>query len=85
MILILDAPLEGDFADLRRRDKRRFDQADLNKDGQLSFTEYVDFLHPEDAEHMRDIVVTETMEDIDKNQNGVIEENEYIGMWIVFS
>ena len=48
------------------RDKRRWDLADENKDGRLSKEEFSHFLHPEEAEHMRDIVVQETLEDIDK-------------------
>ena len=41
--------------------------------------EFTNFLHPEDAPHMRDIVVVETMEDIDKDKNGFISLEEYIG------
>lgn len=41
--------------------------------------EFTNFLHPEDAPHMRDIVVVETMEDIDKDKNGLISIHEYIG------
>lgn len=33
----------------------------------------------QDCDHMRDIVVQETMEDIDKNGDGVIDLDEYIG------
>lgn len=62
------------------RDERRFNAADGNQDGALSMMEFVDFLHPEDAEHMRDIVILETMEDIDKDGDGFISEQEYIGM-----
>ena len=40
-----------------KRDRRRWDRADNNKDGRLSKEEFLDFLHPEDAEHMREIVV----------------------------
>ena len=38
--------------------------------GGMSFQEFSAFLHPEDAEHMRDIVVQETLEDIDKDGDG---------------
>ena len=46
--------------------------------------EFTNFLHPEDAPHMKEIVVVETMEDIDKDKNGVISLNEYIGMVLFF-
>ncbi|XP_067942739.1 calumenin-like [Watersipora subatra] len=61
------------------REARRFNVADTNYDGVLSFTEFVDFLHPEDVEHMREIVVMETIEDIDQDGDGLITEAEYIG------
>ncbi|KAI1888173.1 hypothetical protein AGOR_G00182300 [Albula goreensis] len=37
------------------------------------------FLHPEEYDYMKDIVVVETMEDIDKNGDGFIDLEEYIG------
>lgn len=67
------------YSTMKERDARRFKMADTNYDDVLSFSEYVDFLHPEDAEHMRDIVVMETIEDIDKDKDGIISESEYIG------
>ena len=39
------------------RDFRRWKQADKNQDGKLSKEEFQDFLHPEEAEHMRGVVV----------------------------
>lgn len=67
------------YKQMETRDSRRWIRADLDKDGELTKTEFQSFLHPEDAEHMRDIVVTETLEDIDKNQDGKIDIEEYIG------
>lgn len=60
------------------RDKRRFSRADLDNDEVLSKEEFAGFLHPEDHEHMRDIVVQETLEDLDKNGDGAIDQSEYI-------
>ena len=42
---------------MEERDRRRWDLADEDKDGNLQKTEFANFLHPEDVEHMRDIVV----------------------------
>lgn len=39
------------------RDERRFKAADLNGDERAEKDEFTAFLHPEEFEHMRDIVV----------------------------
>jgi len=81
-----EAPTEGsptfEYKDMIERDERRWKSADKNKDGKLSKEEFQDFLHPEEAEHMRDIVVLETLEDIDKDGDGQISLEEYIAdLW----
>jgi len=82
----LDHEPEGDlieegfsYRDMEARDQRRFSLADVDKDGRLTKLEFQSFLHPEHADHMRDIVVTETFEDIDKDKDGKITVEEYIG------
>merc|ERR1712080_279224 len=67
------------YAQMEARDERRWRLADGDHDGKLTKAEFQDFLHPEDADHMRDIVVTETIEDIDKDGDSLISMNEYIG------
>ncbi|KAF6027535.1 calu [Bugula neritina] len=70
------------FKEMKDRDYRRFKLADVDYDGKLTFTEYVNFLHPEDAPHMREVVVKETLDDLDKNKDGRISIDEYIvDMW----
>ncbi|XP_065511402.1 serine/threonine-protein kinase SBK1-like [Caloenas nicobarica] len=78
----------GDFGDTGRpelyrrllaRERRRFGAADGDGDGRVTRQEFAAFLHPEDFERMRDIVVTETMEDMDKDGDGFVQEDEYIG------
>ncbi|KAK8724920.1 hypothetical protein OTU49_010980 [Cherax quadricarinatus] len=76
----LDDDAEGmTYAEMMKRDQRRWEMADKDNDGGLSLEEFTDFLHPEEAEHMQSIVVTETMEDIDKDKDGKISLKEYIG------
>jgi len=72
---------EGGFSykQMEGRDHRRWILADNDKDGSLTKTEFQAFLHPEDAAHMRDIVVQETLEDIDKDGDGKVNLEEYIG------
>jgi len=73
-----DPEEEDDYADMVKRDERKFQAADEDKDGKLSKDEFAAFLHPEEHEHMKDIVVLETIEDIDKDKDGYISLDEYI-------
>lgn len=61
------------------RDRRRWSVADRNADDLLTREEFVEFLHPEESPYMRDIVVQETIEDIDKDHDGKVSVEEYIG------
>lgn len=69
---------------MMQRDKRRWTTADKNNDDELTKEEFTDFLHPEEAPHMQDIVITETIEDIDKDGDGKISLQEYIGTFFLF-
>ncbi|KAK4474118.1 hypothetical protein MN116_003423 [Schistosoma mekongi] len=60
------------------RDKRRWATADVDGDGKLSKEEYLAFLHPKQDPKMRQVVIKETMEDVDKNNDGFIDLDEYI-------
>lgn len=64
---------------LLKRDRRRWHHADVDENDSLNRTEFGAFLHPEEVEHMRDIVVLETVEDIDKDKDGKVSLSEYIG------
>lgn len=66
---------------MKRRDRRRWEQADLDKDDKLTKEELTSFLHPEEIEHMKHIMVEETMEDIDKDHDGKISLDEYVGVY----
>ncbi|KAA8578491.1 hypothetical protein FQN60_002479 [Etheostoma spectabile] len=70
---------EYNYDQMMLRDERRFRVADTNGDLMADKQEFSAFLHPEDHQHMKDIVVQETMEDIDKNGDGFIDLKEYIG------
>ncbi|XP_053546829.1 reticulocalbin-3 isoform X1 [Bombina bombina] len=74
-----DVPDRDTYRKMMKRDERRFKIAD--KDGDMIATreEFTAFLHPEEFDYMKDIVVTETLEDIDKNGDGGVDVNEYIG------
>lgn len=67
------------YTQMMVRDERRWKLADTDEDGQLNVDEFANFLHPEDSDHMKDVVILETMEDIDKDKDGKISMEEYIG------
>ena len=66
------------------RDERRFKQADEKNKGYLDKDDLTAFLHPEEYDHMKEMVILETIEDIDKDQDGKISLAEYIGGKIFF-
>ncbi|KAM9745565.1 reticulocalbin-3 isoform 2-T3 [Menidia menidia] len=67
------------YRSMLRRDQRRFRAADRDGDGLATRQEFTAFLHPEEFDHMTDVVVQETVEDIDKDGDGKINVDEYIG------
>uniref|UniRef100_A0A669QKE7 Reticulocalbin-3 n=1 Tax=Phasianus colchicus TaxID=9054 RepID=A0A669QKE7_PHACC len=69
----------GTYARMAARDERRFRAADRDGDMAATAAELGAFLHPEDFEHMQDVVAMETIEDMDKDGDGFIQLEEYIG------
>lgn len=67
------------YVTMLKKDRRRWSAADLDGDDALTRDEFTAFLHAEEADHMKDIVVLETMEDIDKDGDGKVSVSEYIG------
>ncbi|XP_078125253.1 reticulocalbin-3 isoform X1 [Sander vitreus] len=67
------------YKSMLKRDERRFRTADRDGDRIATREEFTAFLHPEEYDYMRDVVVQETVEDIDKNGDGKINIDEYIG------
>lgn len=59
--------------------KRRFKAADLDKNGFLDQTEFPAFIHPEEfPKIMSKTLAQETLENIDTNKDGLIDEKEWI-------
>lgn len=64
---------------LMKNDKELFLTADLNKDGILDSSEFLAFTHPEEAPHMLEVILKQTLEEKDTNKDGFIDFQEYIG------
>jgi calumenin len=64
------------YKSMLTRDRRRWNVADKDADDALTREEFTDFLHPEESKHMRDVVVAETIEDIDKDNDGKVSVEE---------
>ncbi len=60
-------------------DKEKFERADSNQDGGLSQEEFNAFLHPYNFEDMRDLELKEVLIDYDKNKDGTINLEEFLG------
>ncbi|XP_023301118.2 calumenin-B [Lucilia cuprina] len=67
------------YQNMLNRDRRRWGVADQDLDDALTKEEFTAFLHPVDHPTMRDVVLSETIEDIDKDKDGKISIEEYIG------
>ncbi|XP_030826323.1 reticulocalbin-3-like [Camarhynchus parvulus] len=63
---------------LLERSRRRFRAADEDGDGRLEAAELDAFLHPEDFPRLQDLVVQETIEDLDRDGDGFVQVDEYI-------
>lgn len=57
----------------------KFKAADTNGDGGLDVAEYSAFLHPQNYEHMHGLEIDRTLVDYDKNGDGVVTFEEYLG------
>ncbi|XP_077425374.1 calumenin-B-like isoform X2 [Vanacampus margaritifer] len=67
------------YKQMMARDDRRFKIADLDGDLKVNKSEFASFVYPEHFEHMEEIVMIETLDDLDGNGDGVIDLGEYIG------
>ena len=76
--LLADMSYAAQFRPMIERDERRWEKADGDRDGFLNKIEFQSFLRPEDHPDMVDIVVLETLEDMDQDKDGGISEAEYI-------
>ena len=58
-------------------DKRKFSASDANSDGNCDKEEFSAFLYPEMHDQTRSFIVKETLAEVDSNNNGYVELNEF--------
>nr|CAH8837849.1 unnamed protein product [Trichobilharzia regenti] len=73
-----DEATSESYKEAVRHDHRRWIAADINKDNQLDKSEFTDFVHPEDRPNMRDVIIDELLESVDKDKDGYVSEKEYL-------
>ena len=67
---------------MQQRDKKRWEAADQDQDKQLSKEEFCNFLHPEDAQHMKHIVVEVSSTNIDASSSSKQPtQNSFLCYW----
>ncbi|XP_069371490.1 calumenin-like [Paralichthys olivaceus] len=69
---------EFNFSSVMLREELRFRAADRDGDLKADKHEFIAFLHPENHQHMRDVLVQETMDEMDKNGDGFIDLKEFM-------
>ncbi len=72
-------PAEEEMNEAQAGVKIRFDDADANGDGKLNAEEFSPFVHPFRHEHMVGHLVEDQLVLYDRNQDGLISLEEYIG------
>lgn len=71
---------EFDYKEMLIRDRRRWKMVDVDKDNKVIKEEYIVFFYLEEYDYMKDVVIDEILEDIDKDGDGFVFIDEYLGM-----
>nr|VZI13624.1 unnamed protein product [Spirometra erinaceieuropaei] len=76
--VISDPERKETYVKMKRDDERRWNAADMDFDNKLSIDEFAAFLHPQDYPRMRNVVIEETLQSVDKDGDGYISLDEYL-------
>uniref|UniRef100_A0A8D0HEX1 Reticulocalbin-2 n=1 Tax=Sphenodon punctatus TaxID=8508 RepID=A0A8D0HEX1_SPHPU len=76
---VLEDHEEESFRQLHLKDKKRFEAANRDEIPGLNLNEFVAFEHPEEAEYMKEFVIGEALEEHDKNGDGLVSLEEFLG------
>ncbi|KAJ6664135.1 hypothetical protein lerEdw1_008350 [Lerista edwardsae] len=70
---------EESFRQLHLKDKKRFEKANRDGTSGLNLSEFIAFEHPEEAEYMKEFVIQEALDEHDKNGDGLVSLEEFLG------
>lgn len=73
-----DDPNFHSYLIMFKRAEKRWKAADENNDNVLVKEEFKNFIHPEESEQTKHILVEEAMDDMDADKNGEVSFEEYI-------
>ncbi|XP_028678444.1 reticulocalbin-2 [Erpetoichthys calabaricus] len=76
---VLKDPEEESFRLLHLKEKKRFEKANVDEIPGLNLTEFVAFENPTEVEYMMDYVIQDALEEHDKDGDGFISLNEFLG------
>ncbi|XP_074956050.1 reticulocalbin-2 isoform X1 [Phalacrocorax aristotelis] len=76
---VLEDQEEESFRQLHLKEKKRFEKANRDDDPDLNVDEFVAFEHPEEVEYMTDFVIQEALEEHDKDGDGFVSLEEFLG------
>uniref|UniRef100_A0A669BZY2 Reticulocalbin 2 n=1 Tax=Oreochromis niloticus TaxID=8128 RepID=A0A669BZY2_ORENI len=65
--------------ELHRKERRRFDFADVDGTPGLNVTEFLAFTHPSEVDHMADFAIEDVLSEYDTDKDGFISLSEFIG------
>ncbi|XP_074773435.1 reticulocalbin-2 isoform X1 [Athene noctua] len=66
-------------SNLHLKEKKRFEKANRDDVPDLNVDEFVAFEHPEEVEYMTDFVIQEALEEHDKDGDGFVSLEEFLG------
>ncbi|XP_067390881.1 reticulocalbin-2 isoform X3 [Emydura macquarii macquarii] len=76
---VLEDQEEESFRQLHLKDKKRFEKANRDEVPGLNLNEFIAFEHPEEADYMTEFVIQEALEEHDKNGDGLVSLEEFLG------